>query len=162
MKFAKYIFTIIFVFLPVSLYSQELELNDINIINNGIAGLSGLLDRARISDNIILNDYSNRAREIYLLFLRSYHYEEQLTDEEFDRIKRQYQRFMEIDVPIEIDNVFKSIGWDVNGHKKFWTLFFGGCLFDETEESFANTRLINLFHENDIIIVEKWLTENNF
>jgi hypothetical protein len=164
MRFAKYIFTIIFIFLSALLYSQELEPGDINILYNGLEELSGMLDPARISGNIILSDYSDRAMEIYRLFFDNYHYEGQLTDDEFDRIKRQYQRFMEIDVPVEIEKVFRSIGWDTNGHKKLWTLLFGASLLGmiHTEEDFANSRLINLFHENDIVIVEKWLKENNF
>jgi hypothetical protein len=90
-----------------------------------------------------------------------------LTNEKFNKIKRQYQEYMEIDVPEEMDEIYRSMGFSNNGHKKFcvitWSLKIGGFLLETRNQEIA--KLMRLFDERDLRIIknslDKYLEKNN-
>ena len=81
-----------------------------------------------------------------------------------DEIKKLYQYYLNNDVPENIEEIFKKYGWEQNGHKIFWEIFYIGFCFiwcelyfmegENNEESLD--RLLNvkeIFEKNDLEIV---------
>jgi hypothetical protein len=165
MKYIK--LTFLFVFSPCFLFSQILETDDFDIFFESFTTI----------DDTDFN-FSDKTYNNYIVFQREFHHlffdilndlydGGMLTNETFNNIKRQYQQYMKINVPTEIDKIYRSMGFNNNGHQKYCVLSFGTnvwafLLITGNQEI---TKLLELFGENDLEIIkngyEKYIVNNN-
>ena len=108
-------FLIVFTIFPTIIFCQELTVDDLNIFINNFENITE--DIYNI-ENISVANYRNSIDNV----IDNY---EQYLDETFSLgyVFEKYLDFLNIDVPKDIEIVFKKYGWKDDGHKKFWTLF---------------------------------------
>jgi len=83
--------------------------------------------------------------------------------DEYSIFKTEYQEVLQIDPPQELDNTFRRMGWDRDGHKKYMTIFFGFTLlfWQEEYESTIFEVFLNTFYINDLEIIKKNMDDLN-
>jgi len=143
MKAGKCLFLGVFVFLSAVLYAQVLEPADADIFINGYSKL----DSVEPKDNELWDAYQKQVEEVTAAFYM-------LGD--FNNLKTKYQEFLKIKVPDELTSVFKSMGWNRNGHEKFWTIGFGlmVLMIQEAYDLPEMAKLLELFHKSDLAIIK--------
>jgi hypothetical protein len=163
-----YLFLVIFVFLPSTLFSQVLVLGDIDILLNGYSILQETISELNDRNDEAMKGYQNKIEAFTLEYMAriietAVEEERIINDGEFHILKRGYQRILKIDVPIELNDTFVKMGWNDNGHKKFITIAFGlaALLIQDMEEyeSAGVELLLNLFDKSDISMIEKRMSE---
>jgi len=153
MKTGKCLFLSVFVFLSAVLHAQVLEPADVDIFIKGFSAM----DSVTPQDNAVWDNYQEQLEEISESF---YIWDDgddfSITDAEFNALKAKYQKFLKTKVPDELASMFKSMGWNRNGHEKFWTIGFGLMLLMIQEEYDlpGMEKLLELFHKNDLAIVK--------
>jgi len=153
MKTGKCLFLSVFVFLSAVLYAQVLEPGDVDIFINGFL----MIDSVEAKDDAVWDTYQEQLEEA-VAFLYTWDYEDgiSLTDDQVKEIKTKFQKFMKIKVPDELAGVFKSMGWNRNGHEKYWTIMFGVILLMIQSEygSPGTAKLMEVFHNNDVALIK--------
>jgi hypothetical protein len=151
--------------IPQLLYSQYLEPKDIDIFINGYEQLENVITENLTddTDDIVWIDYEHSVEEgvwfISVLYL--------LNDEEFNKYKQIFNDLFNAKVPGELEKVFKLIGWETNGHKKFWTILLGSVYVSAKKEmsgsflEIINSREPELFNINDLEIINMRLDDIN-
>ena len=105
---------LLFMLIPNVLFSQILNQGDIDIWTENIAKFGEILDEHIFSED---DDWEN-----YIgTFLRM----KSISVNDTDDFINYFQTFLDYKVPNELEVFFRSIGWENNGHKKFFTVFFG-------------------------------------
>jgi len=156
MKPHKCLFVIIFVFLPVILFSQILEPGDIAIFIDGEESLDETLD-VLISGN---DDYYKQIEELlshlFSLVASAAISEEAINNDEFNTLKEKYQNLLKSSAPKELNDTFIRLGWKNNGHKKFITILFGIIITNPQIEELLKTEvLLSLFDKSDLAIIRE-------
>ena len=167
MKFSKYLFFVIFVFLPSALFSQILVSGDIDILINGSSIIGKTVDELTARNNETMKDFQNKidAFTLDMVHIIETAVEEEriISDDEFNILKMEYQKLLQINIPIELNDTFKKIGWNNNGYEKFMTIGFGMVvlLIQEVEEYELTgvNILFNLLDKNDIEIIKNRMLE---
>lgn len=166
MIYRKLIFLSLFVFSSNFLFSQILEQNDADIF---IENFENIFEKIKEIDNyndnvnnyhVLLEELSQSFTEIIFDIMNG----DVLTNDRFNKIKRQYQQYLEIDVQEEIDEIYRSMGFSNNGHKKFfvimWGLYVWAFWADTENEEIA--KLMKLFDENDVEIIKNSIEKYDF
>jgi hypothetical protein len=119
MKHIKYLGAI-FIFLPSVIYSQYLEMEDINIFINGYVQIKNIVDEHRddgedadwIKYDELMDTFSTVAEE----------YIKKQTNNKFNELKGKYQEIINCKTPQKLENIFQKIGWETDGNKKYLTI----------------------------------------
>ncbi|MDR2313201.1 MAG: hypothetical protein LBE02_01540 [Spirochaetaceae bacterium] len=128
------------------LYSQNLEPGDIDIFINNVETISDMLNGGYGNTD---NETAEWAAyiEIGTEFVNSLM---NLFEGggQFDAFEVQYERLMNCAIPGELEDLFRSIGWKSNGHKKLWTLSLGGAFW------FAKNNILDMFSKNEEVVLQ--------
>ncbi|GHT79699.1 hypothetical protein FACS1894130_09210 [Spirochaetia bacterium] len=150
----KYLLLIFIILSPLKIHSQSLlEEGDIVIYINGYGDIANTFEIFSNS-NDTWEKYNNLGEELRDNFDKLI--SGNINDNEFIYLKKLYQNFLNYNPPNEIDNVLKSIGWKVDGHKKLWTIFFYIYLMNEY---FQGDEVFDLFNKQDIKLMNRYKEE---
>ena len=164
MKSYRCLFLIMFVFLPFVLFSQILVPGDIDIFINGFPTLEETID-ILIDENDEMDSYFDQIEEFaaYIGHIIDTAIDDgkTITDDEFNVLKIEYQKILQINPPKELNDTFIKLGWDNDGHKKFMTIIFGlGLLFIQEGYELTEVKaLLDIFDENDMAIIKDRIHE---
>ena len=112
---------------------EYLESNDIGIFLNNFE-----LIQETIKINKALNndwkEYHSEFYGLYGLFGWYFYHNNNRKYYEADFIsefKTEFTRKINLEAPEELKIIFNNIGWDVDGSKKYWTIYFGFMLLED-------------------------------
>jgi hypothetical protein len=160
MKFI--VFSIIILsFSALNVYSQYLESEDIDIFINGAKEISDFVaERGKIQ-----MEYVKYMTDVYMLFsvFHTIISEDYLSDEELSRNIDIFNKFLNIKIEDEYEKAFRKIGWNNNGHQKYWIIYFGVysiTMYNRIEDSYKDQgvkksmikqyyRILELINEDD-------------
>jgi len=120
MEKIKLFFIILTLFLPLILFSQDLEEKDIHIFING--GGQTVLNFLYSSEmDKWFEEYRELGANIINLFEKIIY--DNITDEELRNLRIMYNNFLDYDIPENFKNLFKELNWGNNGHRNFNIIF---------------------------------------
>jgi hypothetical protein len=139
MKFI--VFSIIILsFSTLNGYSQYLKSEDIDIYINGAREISDFVAERRE----IKMEYEKYMTDVYKLFFMFHTIisEDYLSNEELSRNIDIFNNFLNIKIEDEYEKAFRKIGWDNNGHQKYWIIYFGiisiTTMYNHIEDSYKD------------------------
>jgi hypothetical protein len=139
--------------IPNVLFSQILNQNDIDIWVDNTEEFGNILDEYKNNKDNDWENYLNLVNQVNYFFAN-----------DVDGFKDYFQALLDCKVPNELKVFFRSIGWENDGHKKFWTILFGSfsLAFKQIFEDIGdNNNFINeflsLFDKDDLEIINKIL-----
>ena len=154
MKYKKIIFSIFIIICFTNvLHSQILEIGDYELYVRGMILIEYFGNNFE-NDISKLDNYLRSELRLYNLFMDFYDVEV-ITEELFNSIKFEYNSFLEIDVPGEIQRIYRIIGFKDNGHQKMYTINFGLIAWLLTIGNSEMSKLLELFDKNDLEILLK-------
>ncbi|GHT79693.1 hypothetical protein FACS1894130_09180 [Spirochaetia bacterium] len=154
----KYLLLIFIILSPLNIHSQSLlEEGDIAILINDWEDIYDIISSN--SNNNTWEKYNNLGEELVANLEKLF--SGNMNDNEFIYLKKLYQKFLNYNPPNEIDNVLKSIGWQVGGHKKLWTMFFYcGLTYEDFQgDELLEARVLDLFNKQDIKLMNRYKEE---
>jgi hypothetical protein len=132
--------------IPNVIFSQILNQSDIDIWVENIIKFADTIDEHDV--NTKDNDWENYLNMIYRM--------ESAFNYDADRFNDYYQTFLDIKVPDELEVFLRSIGWEKDGHRKFFTIFFSAhFLYFKRSLLFIGENNLNDFY------TEKFIQINN-
>jgi hypothetical protein len=143
----------IFIFLPSIIYSQYLGSRDVDIFINGYAQIKNILDEHR--DDEENGDWVkyNGLTDAFQTMSEEY-IKKSTNNEMFNDVKRRYQEMLACKAPWELESVFRTIGWKIDGNKKFLTLTLGwGFLYGVKELEKETSKIPKVMYK---LFVEKY------
>ena len=177
MKHIRCLLYMTFIFLPSILYSQYLELGDIDIFMNGYTQIKTILDEYKddkedrdwVTYNGLTDAFSKSSEE----------YIKSPTNKKFNDLQRQYLEILNCKTPYELENIFKTSGWKSDGNKKFLTIILGWGFLYVSEEMEKQTKdipkvifklfiekysvgisnVLKIFNEHDLDIINVYTEE---
>jgi hypothetical protein len=149
----------IFTFIPSLLYSQYLEPGDIDVfISRQEDFANELAEHTKITDMVGWLRFANRMKKIGEDFTELF--EGKMNEKEFKNFQKTYRNFL--DTPKGIPGGFikgiEKMGFQSNGHQKYWTIAFGAMCFDRekegvlTEEAWG--KVTNLIDPKDLELIK--------
>jgi hypothetical protein len=143
----------IFIFLPFIIYSQYLEPGDVDIFINEYAQIKHILDEHRSDkedgDWIKYNGLTDAFQTISEEYIKK-----PTNNKMFNDTKRHYQEMLDCKVPWELERVFRTIGWNIDGNKKFLSITLGwGFLYGVKEMEKETSKIPELMYK---LFVEKY------
>jgi hypothetical protein len=116
-------FTIVLFCISGTIHSQYLVKNDVDIFINQYDTISEMMNWHHLNnDENIWQKYKSTVESLY----NTIDYENLLrVDALYKNYEQRYLELLSCQIPKELDDVFKSIGWRTNGHQKFWTIHYG-------------------------------------
>jgi hypothetical protein len=154
---------VFFVFFPLISYSQELEPIDVDIFLNNFETIMINTDKIKLTD-----EYQSLGAALITKFEKLW--DNDISDEEFNELIKLYKQFINYNPPEEFTSIFNKVeGWEINGYRKYFTLFFGtACIFlsfknDFTEKDKARKqlKLVSIFGEHDLNIINSRIGDLN-
>jgi hypothetical protein len=112
---------LLFFILAPPAHAQYLAPGDIDIFINARQEITRLLNAGFAGEE---GRYMMQAAEFYGA-LYFWLWADILTDEELSAFRQKYMDFMAQKPPAGAEQMFSEIGWQNNGHQKFWTILFG-------------------------------------
>jgi len=161
MRYKIFLFTIISNLYSIRLFSQQLNINDIDIYINGLEYIGNEFGNIEYGD-IIKDDEIYQ----YLDLLDNLHHAFMYLSINPDNIEFKNRLieyfnndFMNYNAPTIINDVFKNVGWLVNGHRKYWCIVFGQKCFNlnNNSEIENNEIFFDIFNEIDLEIIRNRL-----
>ncbi|GHV58226.1 hypothetical protein AGMMS49579_25330 [Spirochaetia bacterium] len=150
----KYLLLFFIILSPLKIHSQSLlEEGDIVIFINGYEDIA-ITFEIFSNSNDTWEKYNNLGDELNNNIDKLC--SGNMNDTEFIYLKKLYQKFLNYNPPDEIDNVLKSIGWQVGGHKKLWIIYFYYYLMDG---NFQGDEVFDLFNKQDIKLMNRYKEE---
>jgi hypothetical protein len=162
----------IFIFLHSIIYSQYLESGDVDIFINEYTQIKNILDEHKsdkededwVKYNSLMDAFQTTSEE---------YIKKPTNNKMFNDIKRHYQEMLDCKAPWELERVFRTTGWNIDGNKKFLTITLGwGFLYGvkELEKETSNIpkaiyklfvekyylgmlNVLKLFNEHDLDII---------
>jgi hypothetical protein len=155
------IFILICNLYAVQLFSQQLNKNDIDIYIKGLEYIGNELEDIQYG-NYIKDDEMYEYLDLLDRLHNSFMYLSINPDEiEFKNWLIDYfnNYFMNYNAPKIINDVFKNVGWSVDGHKKYWCIVFGKKCFkiNNNSEIESNEMFFDIFNEIDLEIIRNRL-----
>jgi hypothetical protein len=140
--------------IPDVLFSQILDQNDIVIWVENSEKFWDVLEENLDSED---NDWKNYLELEIILQPAS------VSNYDADSYIDYFHAFLDCKVPGELEDFFRSIGWGVDGHKKYFSIIFGfyfltfkqspEYLEEDNFNDIVNEMLL-LFNEDDLEIIE--------
>lgn len=166
MKQLKFIFIISAICCSSNIYSQYLESSDIDKYIVCQCEINTYMKTLNIGD--ISNEIWNYAMESTTLshVFPVTIFSDTLSDDGMEKMKVDLQRYMDIEVPTKVEEIFIKNGWKKNGHIKSSTMFFLILSFAIIDKSAQNNniqesvktemlnRLSQLFHKDDVAFID--------
>jgi len=152
MRLFKYTFIVIFFIIPFTIYSQYLNHSDIDVFINNGEKIARLL-HTNLNQDYEWYKYQELSSEAdkYLALIIV---EGNVSETNINNFSLNYNNFMNVTVPSDLKELFETIGWEVNGHKIFWTITFITMCFIvkeamEENDFYNNLLLFSLIFNND-------------
>jgi hypothetical protein len=121
MKNAKYLLCMILLFLSVPAYSQYLAPEDIDIFINGYTQIKSIFDSR--DDEGAWAEY-DRAKDAFTKTSEEY-IRKAANADDFSELQRRYHEISNCRMPGEVEGVYRAIGWETGGNRKFMTISLG-------------------------------------
>jgi hypothetical protein len=126
----------ILAFIPPLLYPQYLEPGDIDVFINGQEDFAiELAEHTKISDMAGWLSFANRMKKIREDFTELF--EGKMNEKEFEGFQKTYRSFLDTarGTPDGFSKGIEKMGFQGNGHQKYWTITFGAMCFDREKEN---------------------------
>jgi hypothetical protein len=121
------VLTLLFAISSFNIHSQCLESGDIDIFINGYEELR-YLHEYLINDELTAVNYKKYlmdANDLLMFFYRLI-IADDASPEELENNIIIYQNFLnDGEIGKEVEEMYIKTGWENNGHKKFWTIYYG-------------------------------------
>jgi hypothetical protein len=142
-----------------------LEPKDIDIYINGVKEISDFIaERGKIQ-----MEYVKFMTDVFML-ISVFHTivsEDHLSDEELSRNKGVFNNFLNIKIDDKYEKAFRKIGWNENGHQKYWVIYYSVysiVMYNRIEDSYReqgveknmivqHNRIFELINEDDFKII---------
>ncbi|MDR2072284.1 MAG: hypothetical protein LBP60_02480 [Spirochaetaceae bacterium] len=153
------VFLVICVLFPALLYSQYLESGDVDIFINNFEAIGEIIGEHTDDETTEWQTYEEIGLEFGESLVNLFESAGQFSD-----FKMQYRRLIDCTIPGDLENLFRTIGWQNNGHQKFWTLLLGGAFWlaknDDSlfatgmkDKSQTIDMVLKLFSQQDLHII---------
>jgi hypothetical protein len=148
----KIFFAIILLSISGSVYSQYLVKNDVNIFINHYDALNDMINWHQLGkDEGRWKEYQLAIDTLY----ETINFENLLKgDVLYKNYERKFLELLNCEVPKELDDFFRNIGWRTNGNQKFWTIHYGVSLL------YIQWELDEIFRMLEELIVEEYFDED--
>jgi hypothetical protein len=146
-------------------YSQNLNFDDIDIFINGSEKITDILINID-PNNDVWRDYAKQFIKVHKYFDDNLLIN--IRENEINNLENDFREFIDFRIPDEFVSTFESIGWKINGHKKYWIIKFGADFLhylkyikDSEKENIQKSMMLKLIGENDLEIIETRIDEIN-
>ena len=165
MSHIKYVVFIVFVFSSPIVYSQNLNSDDIDIFINGSDKITDIIINID-PNNAVWYDYATQFIKVAKYF------DDNLLiiieKDEINNLENDFNKFIDFRIPDEFASAFESIGWETNGHRKYWIIKFGADFLynlkyikDSETINIQKSMMLKLIGKNDFEIIEARVDEIN-
>jgi hypothetical protein len=160
MKHGRILFPLVlFALVPCLLRAQYLEPGDIDVFIEGQENfVNEMSENVKITDMISWLSFANRMKKLGDDFTQLF--EGRMSEREFTNLQKTYQRFVDAErgIPEGFSQGIGKMGFQSNGHQKYWTIMFGAMCFDKAEGAGTTAetwgRVENLIDSRDLAIIK--------
>ena len=145
---------IIFLFSALNVYSQFLEPKDIDIFINGDRKID---DYIKEEDNMVTESILTTVRLLLIVFsiaISDVH----MPEESLIKFIDNFYTFISLQLKDEYNEILIKMGWENNGHQKYWTIFFGVSAiigYNSNYDSYngQDHRIFRFFNRGDLELI---------
>jgi hypothetical protein len=123
MKRLKFILAAFFLCCANTAYSQILVEEDVDILLNGYEKVYTVMSNADMNEGVWA-EYAETIRPCFM-DLPSGDFAWTKPDKNKKELENSWGKLLAVKVPPELEKAYQEMGWARNGHRKYYTLFFG-------------------------------------